>query len=664
MNPFVLHRAQWARWSLLACALLPAALALAQPRPAAEAASAATTPPASPAASTPTPVDDADPAAASSPRFNIELQTEPKELREFLLRHMELQRFRQLADLDANELNRLLEKAPDNLGDLLGTLGHFNPEVELLGLSPDAQSPLGTVRLRVDPGPLTRVEHVIVAFRGDIADRPETAAQRADIQAAFTLQVGDRFTQADWDSAKSAALRQLTALRYPAGRIDGSLADINPVTHSARLAVEFDSGAPVRIGDVRVQGAERYDEATANNLVRLSGLVPGSDYNLAHLQEAQQRIAETGYYDSVFVYVEPGADSQVAPVVVQVRESLRQKLVLGIGASTDSGPRLSVEHTNHRMLGSRWRAVSKLLIERDDQLLSTDWSRPVDTQGWRWITGAQTARQIDGYDTTTSQRLRLGQSQDTTNLDRSFFLQYDRALSENSLDATLGTGVGESALSANYAWTRRRFDNLLQPNSGHGLGVELGVGSTLVPIRRPFFRTRLRWLGYWPIASDQPYDAQTTAAALGEAKPAAATTSNAGRLALRLEVGAVWAQKDAPIPETQLFLTGGDNSVRGYGLRDIGLPQADGGVSPGRYLAVAILEWQRPLYRNGVRTPFESVLFVDAGAVADQPGELRPRLGVGTGLRYNSPVGPLQVDLAYGLKSKRLRLHLNVGFTF
>jgi len=43
----------------------------------------------------------------------------------------------------------------------------------------------------------------------------------------------------------------------------------------------------------------------------------------------------------------------------------------------------------------------------------------------------------------------------------------------------------------------------------------------------------------------------------------------------------------------------------------------------------------------------------------------RPRgWGVGTGVRYNSPVGPLQLDLAYGLETKRLRLHLNVGFTF
>ena len=132
----------------------------------------------------------------------------------------------------------------------------------------------------------------------------------------------------------------------------------------------------------------------------------------------------------------------------------------------------------------------------------------------------------------------------------------------------------------------------------------------------------------------------------------------------RLQGGALLAETTARIPDTQLFLTGGDNTVRGYGLRDIGVPQADGSVAPGRYMAVASFEWQRPIWRGGVRTDWESVLFADAGIVTNQPSHTSPKVGVGAGLRYNSPVGPLQLDLAYGLGPKRLRVHLNVGFSF
>ncbi|MDP2149260.1 MAG: BamA/TamA family outer membrane protein [Parvibaculum sp.] len=609
-------------------------------------------------------------APVDTPRFDIDLQASTGEMREFLLRHLELQRFRTLRDLDASELARLLSATPEDLRGLLGTLGHFSPEIEV-GLLPADPPPadaasngagfLGTVTIRVEPGPVTRVATAQVFFKGDIATAPEAAEQREEIRRSGELGPGIPFSQADWDQAKTAALRQLIARRYPAGRIENSLADIDATTQSAHLYLELDSGPPVQTGAVRVEGTERYDPVMVERLVRLVGLNPGSDYDLDKLQAAQQRIAESGYFDSVFVYVDPAANGDQAPVVVQVRESLRQMLVLGIGGSTDNGARLSVEHTHHRVPGIGWRAISRVQLERDDQRLSTDWSAPVNASGWRWITGAQLARQIDGTTTTTSQRLRAGQSQETVDLDRSFFLQYDRARAVNSALRIFGPVAADSSISANYAWTRRRFDDLISPEAGQGLGVELGVGTTLGTARRPFARTQARWLGYWPVGSIPGF---SRSAPLGEARPAPDETGRAGRLALRLQGGAVWAQKDAPLPETQLFLTGGDTTVRGYALRDIGVPQPDGSVSPGRYLGVASLEWQRPIWRNGERTSWESVVFVDAGAVADKPGDLRPRWGVGAGARYNSPVGPLQLDLAYGVQPKKLRLHLSVGFSF
>jgi translocation and assembly module TamA len=92
--------------------------------------------------------------------------------------------------------------------------------------------------------------------------------------------------------------------------------------------------------------------------------------------------------------------------------------------------------------------------------------------------------------------------------------------------------------------------------------------------------------------------------------------------------------------------------------------QADGQTVAGRYLAVGSVEWQRPIVAQGRLTDWEGTAFIDAGAVADQPGELRAKVGVGLGARWKSPVGPLQMDVAYGVAVKRFRLHLNVGFSF
>ncbi|MDP2019939.1 MAG: BamA/TamA family outer membrane protein [Hydrogenophaga sp.] len=609
-----------------------------------------------------------DGAATGPERFDIQLEA-PATIQPFLLRHLDLQRYRNLQDLDGSELDRLLIAAPDNLRDLLGTQGHFSPQISV-GREPatpgGAAAPaLGTVRIRIEPGPITSVASSNVYFRGDIANAEAAAAQRETIQRSGQQAVGQDFTQAGWGRVKSDTLRLLTNERYPRGRIVNSLSDIDTTANAAHWHIELDSGAPVRIGTVRVEGAERYGTATVERLVGLAGLRPGADYSLTRLQDAQQKIADSGYYTSVFAYVdlEPGDDpASAAPVVVQVKEAQLQSVVLGVGGSTNNGPRLSAEHKHLRLPVIGWQALSKLQLERNDQQLSSDWSAPIEDDGWHWLAGGRLARQIDDETTISSLRLSAGKAQASALLDRRYFLQFDRARTVNTVSKLASSDGNDAAISANYGWTWRRFDTLPYPNRGYGLGLTLGVGMTLGGVRQPFVSTQARWLGYWPL--DPVTEMLDDLLTLGQAPDKPASSSRNGRLALRLQGGAVLADADAPIPDTLLFLTGGDTTVRGYGLRDIGVVQPDGSVTAGRYLGVASFEWQRPIWRNSVRTPWESVLFVDAGVVTNQTSQVDAQLGVGAGLRYNSPVGPLQLDLAYGVDAKRFRVHLNVGFSF
>lgn len=614
---------------------------------------------ATPPVATDSAADSGSPAPSPAPdteRFGLRIDA-PEALRSFLLRHAELQRYRTLEDLDSGELDRLLLTAPDNLRQLLGTQGHFSPQIAIERTLAVAGGPaLGEVHIRVDPGPLTRVASAQVHFLGDVAAREDAAAQREAITRRASETIGQPFTQSGWSALKSESLRQLSSERYPRARIDASLSDIDSLQQAANWTVVLDSGAPVRIGEVRVEGAQRYDPLTVQRIVRLSGLGPGADYSLSRLQDAQQRIADTGYYGSVYAYVDldtPDEESLGAPVVVQVREAPLKKLVLGVGGSTNSGPRLSAEHTHLRLPGLGWQALTKLQLEREDQSFSSDWTAPVKDNGWHWLASGRLARQIDEPTTTTSQRLSLGQSKNSQRTDLSRYVQYDRALTSHS---SSGEDSSAAAISLNHGWTWRRFDRLPYPRDGYGLGLTLGLGTTLGGERKPFATAQARWLTYWSLdAVPQWFTNQ-----IEDPRD----TGRLGRLALRLQGGAVLADADAPIPDSQLFLTGGDNTVRGYGLRDIGIEQDDGSVKPGRYMAVASFEWQRPIWRQGVRSDWESVLFADAGLITNQPAHTSPKIGVGAGLRYNSPVGPLQFDLAYGVATKRLRLHINVGFSF
>ncbi len=118
------------------------------------------------------------------------------------------------------------------------------------------------------------------------------------------------------------------------------------------------------------------------------------------------------------------------------------------------------------------------------------------------------------------------------------------------------------------------------------------------------------------------------------------------------------------IPVNLLFLTGGDTTVRGYSYQYIGTRLADGSIYGARYMAMGSVEWQHPVTVFGDARSFEHTLFVDAGAASDKPGDAVLYPGVGTGIRWSSPVGPLQFDVGYGTKTQKLRLHLRMGFQF
>ena len=582
---------------------------------------------------------DSDPAAAAepaTPSFTVEVRA-PDAVRDTLERHLELQRFRSLPDLHASELQRLLAAADANARELLGTLGYFAPTITVeLTETPQAKAAPRTVVVTVQPGPQTHVASADIGFTSSTS-----TAQQRRVQQGWSLVPGQPFTQSAWDAAKGDGLRQLQARRHPTARIANSRAEVDADTHQAQLSVTYDPGPAYRFGPLRVEGSQRYDPDGARRLARLP---TGAVYDEAELLDAQLRLASSGYYDAVFLTLDTeGTDPQAAPVVAQVREARLQKLVFGPGFSTDSGARLSLEHIHNQLPGIGWRAVSKLLLDRETKQASTEWTALPGDNGWRWFAGGQVQRESTGDYEVNSGRLRSGRSKSTQRIDRSYFLQYDYANSQGLNAPPSGT-----ALSVNYGWTGRYFNSLTAPTRGHGIAVELGLGTTLRPERNLFARTLVRWQTFVPAGRVQD-DA-------GQARNA--------RVALRAEAGAVFAREGAQVPVTQLFITGGDTTVRGYGYRSIGARTDNGQLYGGRYLAVGSVEWQRPIVYKGAMTDWESTLFIDAGAVADRVGDLDPRVGVGAGVRWRSPVGPLQADLAYGVQAKELRLHLRLGFSF
>jgi translocation and assembly module TamA len=588
----------------------------------------------------PQPPPAASEASKTSAAFTIEVRA-PQPVRALIEKYNDFQNYQQIPDLAPAELGHLLAAGVHDVRALLGTQGYFSPGIRLARTSGADGRP--RVVIEVEPGAQARVRQVTITFEGAIADDPAAARQRQRIQQSWSLPAGQVFTQDAWSAAKADALRALTARRYPAGKISASRADIDAGAGRASLSVRFDSGPLFKLGPLQVAGAQRYDAQLAARLARLA---PGQIYDQQALEQARLRLTGSGYYDSAALFIDPqSATPQAAPVQAQVAEAKLQKVTLGGGYSTDGGARASLQYIHNSVPGLGWRAITGLQLEKADTFVQTDWRGLPFENGWRLGAFAKYERQDDGQLVTTSQQLRYGRSRSDDNRDRNDYLQLDQAQVSTSAGAPLsGARVGDGmALSFNRAWARREFDHLRDPTRGWGLGADLGVGSTLAGPRKPFVRALGRWMQFVPLGDD----------------PASS------RLALRAEGGAVIADQAARVPGNLLFRTGGNTTVRGYAYRSIGVDYDGGSVTaPGRYMTVGSIEWQRPIVLDGKLSSFEHIVFLDAGDVAQRAAALRLREGVGTGVRMRTPVGPLELDLAYGLKPHQFRLHLNLGFTW
>ena len=569
----------------------------------------------------------------------------PDPLRALLLNYLDLARFQNAPatdGVDAAELERLLRAAPAQARGLLETEGYFNAVVTAARAGTEEGLPL--LRIDVDAGPRTTVQAFSVDATGDLqtaAAAGDAAALReiAALRSQWPLRLGDAFRQSAWSDAKNTTLARLRANGYAAATWSSTNARIDAPQNRAELAVVIGSGPLYRLGAIRIEGAQRYDERAVR---RLATFAPGDPYSEKSLLDFQERLQKVGLYEGASVELD--ADPQTsgaAPVRVRVKEQAQHSATLGVGFSANTGSRLSVEHTNRRVFG--WRAIAKNKVEfgPDNKLWEGELSTyPLEGLYRNLLAGSAAKLTVDDQQL-VGWNARIGRTQDTPRIERLYFAELTHARVDSSAFTS-----DANAVSANYHWTYRDLDNVLLPIKGltasaqTGLGVARGsfsvVGQPIERDKGPFARLYARLTWYEPLGRDW----------YGTA---------------RLEAGQVLTRSVAGIPDTLLFRAGGDDSVRGYGFRTLGR-QIAGNTFGGRTLLTGSLEVARPI--SPQYPAFWWAAFVDAGNAADRWVDLEPALGYGVGLRWRSPVGPLKVDLAYGQEIKRVRVHLSVGIAF
>ncbi len=533
--------------------------------------------------------------------------------------------------ISRGELRRLVSAAPDQALGLLQTLGYFSPTIKTAVIDGSTT----VVRITVDPGAQTRVVDVHIEFEGELDTRAEHGEADAvklseALRKGWTLPVRRVFTQEAWSGAKNTLLAQLRAQGYPTATWAGTSAHVDAAQRECRLFLVADSGPRFYFGPVTIEGLKRQDPQTVHNLLTFA---PGEPYSEKKLLDTQEALQKAGLYDTVYVTMDRSPqDAAAAPVTIRLHELPLQQATFGVGVSADTGPRVSLEHVHRRVFNTDWQSKGLIQLGRDQRILQLDLtSHPLANGHRNLVSGATTHLVADGTET-SSHRLRVGRTQDTERIERLFYLEYQQATVKQN-----AARIDASALFFNYQWVLRSLDSVLLPTRGFATQLEAGVGQSFATTQSNGLFTRLYGKGVFY----EPLPAHWYASA-------------------RAEAAQVFVHASTGVPDPLLFRAGGDDSVRGYGYRDLG-PVQDGINVGGAVLATASLELAHPLsdrYPN-----WWGATFVDVGDAANSVRGWVPHWGYGVGLRWRSPVGPLRLDLAYGQSVHRVRLHFSVGIT-
>jgi translocation and assembly module TamA len=561
-------------------------------------------------------------AQEPGPKYRLSVDAPTKELREMLARGSQLARWQSDPQMTPELLRRLADEAVREAREALAAQGYFSA---LVSFSLDRDRTPWALTLHVVPGTQTVVRSVEIAFSGPGAADPEAGRLRSEVRRDWLLRPGMPFTQAAWNEAKREAVRKLASWRYAGARLGSSRARVDPETNGAALEVTLESGPPYQFGAVEVRGTKRYPEEVVANL---SPVQPGGTYDREVLNLYARRLLATGYFASARVEVAADApEGGAAPVRASVIEGNTQHFEGGVSFNTDAGLRLELSHRNVSLFDSAWRGRSQLRIDQLTQEARYDLEAP-PSPGARWWSSSASAKNSI--------------IQEEENAELALAVAHNWA----------GRGTPTSVLASFHAEEQRISGQAVDHRHAVYFGFSAGFRSTddLVLPRRGYFGR--------VTAGAAPDELSTRGFQRGTAQGTLLVPLGRNDdLQLRAEGGIVVARSREGIPSTFLFRTGGDQTVRGYAFESLGVRQGDA-VLGGRYLAIGSVE-----YTHWFAPAWGLAAFIDGGDAWDT-GDFEPVYGVGGGVRFRTPIGPVRVDAAYGEAVESWRLHFSVGFVF
>lgn len=498
--------------------------------------------------------------------------------------------------LSAETIKLFQEEAPEQIRLAVEPFGYFKSKISE---SLKREGNQWILHYRVKLGPQVTISRIDFKITGP--GKGHRGFSR--LEHRFPLKVGDPFISMEYEDAKKSLLYTAEQQGYLRGNYTKSTVRLNLQNDTAEIVLHFDTGKRFYFGNVT------WSETPMDQdfLDRYLTFKPGDPLKHNDLERLQQGLSSTPYFKQVLVQPQFEDEvNQVVPVDIQLGMAKAHQYRFGLGYSTDTSERLSfgwdwrrVTPTGHylktdlRLTGSAQNSASiNYYIPGKDPVsdlynLNAGYTedKPPDSLSRTWYVGVS---YIQGLRHHWKRTLAL------TFQSSHFEVDEDDPDDEDSI-----------LLMPSVTWLRIKSDNRVFPSRGHlaSFGVR-GAARGLL--------------------SDSGF------VQINPKIKVVRTLKLKNRFVFRAELGYTIVDNFSQLPLEQRFFAGGSQSIRGYGFRELG---------PGKQLVVGSAEYQYNFYSK-----FYGVLFYDVGNAYDSFDE-DLKQGVGFGVMYASPVGPLELTL-------------------
>jgi translocation and assembly module TamA len=461
-------------------------------------------------------------------------------------------------------------------------------------------------------------------------------------EGAFSLKPGAPAVAADVLAAGSRLQATLQEQGYAFAKVDPPIAYEDQTLPVLDVSFHVDVGARVNIGEIRLEGLDRVHERLVRRRLTVHS---GQQYSPAAIDAARRDLLSLGPFAPVGVRVGEAVDSSGGvPITFVLHERKRHAVTLNAAFSSDLGGSGGVTWSDRNVFGN----AEQLNITTS--IINLGGS---DTTGVGYDTGAKFTIPDFGH---RDQSLQI-----TAGAIKQYLQAYDqkaitsgvtltRKLS-NLWSASAGLSTSNEQIlqeGVNYNYTLVALPlsvgydstHLASPldDPTHGMRDSLTVTPTqsLGHPNASFIISQIKIAAY--------FDLQ----ALGFSEPGRSV------LAIRALAGEAQGAGEFSLPPDQRFYGGGSGTIRGYPYQLVGpkfpatvkFPYNDIPIG-GTAIAAGSLE-----FRQRFGAHWGGAFFVDGGQVS---ASLKPlptdfRVGVGVGVRYYTPIGPIRLDVAVPTK--------------